>query len=417
MMACASAMRGFMAGACRQTLEIAALLPLMRPLTHGREATTPQKMPAITRLSLRDFRSYADLSVDVSAPIVALAGENGAGKTNVLEAISLLAPGRGLRRAEFADMARGGGAGGFAVSVTLDDDTQIGFGLGEPDEAGRRSRIQRINGAPSPNLTAATEHARVVWLTPEQDGLFRGSAGDRRRFLDRFVLAIDAEHGARVNALERALRDRNRILEERAHDTGWLDAVERQVAELGVAVAAARAETVNRLGGLIAETRDDASPFPFAVLALEGEIDALVASLPAVDAEDQYRMLLRQARARDKAAGRTLIGPQASDLVARHGPKDMPAGQGSTGEQKALLVGLVLAHARLVQAMSGIAPIVLLDEIAAHFDPRRRAALYAALGDLGAQVWMTGADETLFSDLPAGAARFVVTPGNLHPLR
>ncbi len=373
-------------------------------------------MPALTHLALQDFRSYADLGMEVHAPIVALAGENGAGKTNVLEAISLLAPGRGLRRADFADMARGDGAGGFAVSVTLDGDVQIGMGLGEADEAGRRSRIQRINGAPSPTLTAAAEHARVVWLTPEQDGLFRGSAGDRRRFLDRFVLAIDAEHGARVNALERALRDRNRILDERAHDAGWLDAVERQVAELGVAVAAARAETVNRLGALIDETRDEASPFPFAVLALEGELDELVASLPAVDAEDRYRVLLKQARARDKAAGRTLIGPQASDLVTRHGPKDMPAGQGSTGEQKALLVGLVLAHARLVQAMSGIAPIVLLDEIAAHFDPRRRAALYAALGELGAQVWMTGADDTLFRDLPAGSARYVVTPGRVDAL-
>ncbi len=371
-------------------------------------------MAALNRLALRDFRSYADLVLDVAAPIVALAGENGAGKTNVLEAISLLAPGRGLRRAEFSDMARTGATGGFAVSALLADDTQIGVGLNEPDENGRRSRIQRINGAPSPTLTAITEHARVVWLTPEQDGLFRGSAGDRRRFLDRLVLAIDAEHGARVNALERSLRDRNRILEERSHDGGWLDAVERQAAELGVAVAAARAEAVTRLGALIAETRDDASPFPWAALALAGQIDDLVATMPAVDAEDAYRALLKDSRARDRAAGRTLIGPQASDFKARHGPKDMAAEQGSTGEQKALLVGLVLAHARLVHAMSGIAPIVLMDEVAAHFDPRRRTALYDALGELGAQVWMTGADVALFADVPAGAARLMVTPGRVE---
>ncbi|MCX7328730.1 MAG: DNA replication/repair protein RecF [Hyphomicrobiales bacterium] len=373
-------------------------------------------MTGLAHLALSDFRSYADLALPVDAPLIALAGENGAGKTNILEAISLLSPGRGLRRAEFADMARSGAGGGFAVSVRLADDTQIGLGLGEPDETGRRSRIQRINGAPSSSLTAVSEHVRVVWLTPEQDGLFRGSAGDRRRFLDRLVLAIDAEHGARVNALERALRDRNRILDERPHDAGWLDAVERQVAELGVAVAAARAEAVTRLGALIEETRDDTSPFPWAMLALDGELDRLVAALAAVDAEDAYQALLKQNRPRDKAAGRTLIGAQATDLKVRHGPKDIAAGQGSTGEQKALLVGLVLAHARLVAAMSGLAPIVLMDEIAAHFDPRRRTALYEALGELGCQVWMTGADESLFRDLPAGSARLLVTPGRAERL-
>jgi DNA replication and repair protein RecF len=255
----------------------------------------------------------------------------------------------------------------------------------------------------------------VVWLTPEQDGLFRGPAGDRRRFLDRLVLAIDASHGARVSALDRALRDRNRILEETPREVAWLDAIERQVAELGVAVAAARAEAVARLAALIAETRDDASPFPWAALALAGEIDALVAALPALDAEDRFRSLLREGRARDKAAGRTLIGPQASDLVVRHGPKDIAADAGSTGEQKALLVGLVLAHARLVKAMSGMAPVVLLDEIAAHFDPRRRAALYDTLGGLGAQVWMTGADVAQFTDLPDGAKRLAVSTGRITP--
>lgn len=373
-------------------------------------------MTGLAHLALSDFRSYADLALPVDAPLIALAGENGAGKTNILEAISLLSPGRGLRRAEFADMARSGAGGGFAVSVRLADDTQIGLGLGEPDESGRRSRIQRINGAPLSSLTAVSEHVRVVWLTPEQDGLFRGSAGDRRRFLDRLVLAIDAEHGARVNALERALRDRNRILDERPHDAGWLDAIERQVAELGVAVAAARAEAVTRLGALIEETRDDASPFPWTMLALDGELDRLVAALAAVDAEDAYQALLKQNRPRDKAAGRTLIGAQATDLKVRHGPKDIAAGQGSTGEQKALLVGLVLAHARLVAAMSGLAPIVLMDEIAAHFDPRRRTALYEALGELGCQVWMTGADESLFRDLPPGSARLLVTPGRAERL-
>jgi DNA replication and repair protein RecF len=375
-------------------------------------------MSAITRVTLRDVRSYAALDLEVEARMVALVGDNGAGKTNLLEALSLLAPGRGLRRAELGEIARAGSGGGFVVSAALDGphgETQLGLGLSEPDATGRRARIQRINGANAAAHADFAEHVRVVWLTPEQDGLFRGPAGERRRFLDRLVLAIDAGHGARVGALERALRDRNRILEESPREAAWLDAVERQAAELGVAVAAARAEAVGRLSALIAETRDDASPFPWAVLALEGEIDALVARLPALDAEDSYRALLRDGRARDKAAGRTLVGPQASDLVVRHGPKDIAADAGSTGEQKALLVGLVLAHARLVRAMSGMAPVVLLDEVAAHFDPRRRAALYDTLAGLGAQVWMTGADIAQFGDLPAGAARHMVTPGRVAP--
>ena len=374
-------------------------------------------MAAVARLILQDFRSYEALDLPIEGQIVALAGENGAGKTNILEALSLFTPGRGLRRAEITAMARQGGDGSFAASITLDDEAgRLGIGLGALDAEGRRPRLARIDGANVGSALAFSDYLRVVWLTPDLDGLFRGAAGDRRRFLDRLVLAIDPSHATRSNALERALRSRNRILEEGPHQGQWLDAVEREVAELGVAVAAARAETVARLSAIIAETRDEASPFPFADIALSGEIDALVARLPAVDAEDAYRDLLRQSRHRDRAAGRTLAGPQASDLEVRHGPKDIPAGQGSTGEQKALLIGLVLAHARLVAAMSGIAPLVLLDEIAAHLDPRRRGALYEGLTGLGCQVWMTGADAALFGDLPAGAQRFAVTPGRIDPL-
>jgi DNA replication and repair protein RecF len=245
------------------------------------------------------------------------------------------------------------------------------------------------------------------------DGLFSGPAGDRRRFLDRLVLAVDADHGARVNGLERALRNRNRLLEDGGRDAHWLDAAERELAELAVAVSAARYETVTRLGALIIEQRDDASPFPWAEVALEGEIERLVAELPALEIEERYRGWLRDNRGRDAAAGRTLIGPQASDLVVRHGPKQAEAARCSTGEQKALLVGLVLAHARLVSAMSGTAPLVLLDEIAAHFDPSRRAALYAALERLGGQVFMTGADPAAFAEASGRAALFLVSPGQV----
>jgi len=382
-------------------------------------SSAPLAASRIARLILQDFRTYASLDLAVSRPLVALVGENGAGKTNVLEAISLFMPGRGLRRAELGDMARSGGPGSFAVSVTLDapyGEHRLGTGLEPQGEGARTPRICRIDGLPASSPTAFAEFLRIVWLTPDLDALFRGPAGDRRRFLDRLVLAVDAEHGARVNALERALRSRNRVLEETPDDRLWLDALEREVAELAVAVAAARHETVERLAALILETWEEESPFPFATMRLEGEIDTLVATLPAVDAEDRYRATLREYRSRDRAAGRTLVGPQASDLLVRHGPKDIAAGTASTGEQKALLIGLVLAHARLVASMSGLAPFVLLDEVAAHLDPRRRAGLFAALESLGGQVWMTGADPGLFAELEGRADLLQVSPGMIEPI-
>jgi DNA replication and repair protein RecF len=382
-------------------------------------SSSPVAASRIARLILQDFRTYASLDLTVSRPLVALVGENGAGKTNVLEAISLFMPGRGLRRAELSEMARNEGPGSFAVSVTLDapyGEHRLGTGLEPQGENARASRICRIDGMPASSPTAFAEYLRIVWLTPDLDALFRGAAGDRRRFLDRLVLAVDAEHGTRVNALERALRSRNRVLEENPDDRLWLDALEREVAELAIAVAAARRETVERLASLILETREQESPFPFAMMGLEGEIDALVATLPAVDAEDRYRAILRDYRSRDRAAGRTLVGPQASDLLVRHGPKDIPANTASTGEQKALLIGLVLAHARLVASMSGIAPFVLLDEVAAHLDPRRRAGLYDALQSLGGQVWMTGADPGLFAELQGRADILQVSAGVIEPI-
>ncbi|MDO9426770.1 MAG: DNA replication/repair protein RecF [Methylobacterium sp.] len=370
------------------------------------EETSAGRGLRLTRLICRDFRNHADLDLAVGRRFVALVGENGAGKTNLLEAVSLFSPGRGLRRADLAGMARTGGPGGFAVSMTLaagEGEHRVGTGYEPPGFDGRASRLCRIDGATAPSPVAFCEFLRVVWLTPDLDGLFRGPAGDRRRFLDRLVLAVDATHGARVNALERALRSRNRLLEERPNDGQWLDAIEREVAELGVAVALARRETTERLDRLIAAGRDDAQPFPWAALRLEGDLDDLVAVWPALEAEDRFRMALRQGRARDRAAGRTLSGPQTSDLVVRHGPKDVPAATASTGEQKALLIGLVLAHARLVQAMCGIAPLVLLDEVAAHLDPRRRTGLFDALEALSGQVWMTGADPALFTELDGRA--------------
>jgi DNA replication and repair protein RecF len=370
--------------------------------------------PAVRRLILAQFRSYPRLDLVVPGTrAVALVGENGAGKTNLLEALSLFTAGRGLRRADLSECARLGGDGGFAVSTefrTPDGDVQMGAGF-DPQDGGRKFRLDRT---PVGSARAFADHVRIVWLTPAMDGLFLGSPGERRRFVDRLVLAVDAEHGARVNALERALRNRNRLLEDRQPDAAWLDAAERETAEIGVAVAAARRETVERLGALIARTRDADSPFPWAELALEGEIDTLVAAMPALDAEDAYRRILRDSRRRDAAAGRTLVGPQASDLSVSHGPKQMAAAKSSTGEQKALLIGLVLAHAQLVRDMSGIAPLVLLDEVAAHFDPRRRAALFERLLALGGQIWMTGADPAAFTELAGLATILKVTPGRVE---
>jgi DNA replication and repair protein RecF len=373
--------------------------------------------PIVERLMLNDFRSYAVLDLSISNPIVVLTGDNGAGKTNALEALSLLSQGRGMRRADFTDFIRRGGSGGWAVSVELDADgrsLQLGTGM-EAGEAAtsRKCRIDRVACA---SASAFAEHVRVVWLTPAMDTLFVGGSSDRRRFLDRLVLAVDCNHGSRVNALERALRARNRLLEERAVDCAWLDAVEREIAELAVAVAAARHETIARLNSLIGRYRDAQSPFPSAEIAISGNLEMLVAEQPAVMVEEGFRDRLRGNRGRDAAARRTLIGPHLSDLIVQHREKGIDAAKASTGEQKALLVGLVLAHARLVAAMSGIAPLILLDEIAAHFDPRRRSALYECLQPLGSQIWLTGADPAAFADLIGRAQTLQIDAGTIRPL-
>jgi DNA replication and repair protein RecF len=377
-----------------------------------------RRRPMARRLMLGDFRSYAALDLALEGALIVLCGENGAGKTNLLEALSLFAPGRGLRRAELSACARIGGAGGFAISVEIEDGGavhQLGVGFEPADGERPAERQNRVDRASAPSARAFADHLRIVWLTPAMDGLFIGPASERRRFLDRLVLAIDPQHGARVAAFERALRGRNRLLEEGGRNTQWLDALEREAAELGVAVAAARRECVDRLKGAIARERDDDSPFPWAALALEGEVEALAAEQPALAAEDRYRALLRDGRARDAAAGRALTGPHVTDFMVSHGPKDAPAAQTSTGEQKALLVGLALAHARLVADMSGIAPLALLDEVTAHFDPRRRAALFSALERVGSQVFVTGADPAAFTELGSRAQLYEVTPGRARP--
>jgi len=367
----------------------------------------------IRRLALNDFRGYraTQIAIERSGPVV-LTGANGAGKTNMIEAVSLLAPGRGLRRASLDELACSEGHGGWAISAEVEGMlglATLGTGVEQAtDEDAARARKCRIDREPVSSAAAFADHLRIVWLTPAMDPLFNGPASERRRFLDRLVLAVDAQHGSRVSALERALRSRNRLLEDPNSDAHWLDAVEHETAEVALAVAAARAETVTRLADALARSRDTACAFPSPEIALDGSIEQLLAQRSAVEIEDRYRTLLRENRARDAAAGRTLDGPHLSDLSVRHAGKGVPASDCSTGEQKALLIRLVLAHASLITDMTGFAPVLLLDEVVAHLDPSRRTALYKALTGLGGQVWMTGADPAAFAELSGLAEIFTI---------
>jgi DNA replication and repair protein RecF len=372
----------------------------------------------IRRLTLTDFRNYHAASIVADRRMIVLVGANGAGKTNILEAISFLAPGRGLRYATLEDVAFSEGNGAWAVAAEVEGALGVailGTGIdlpaaGETKAAARRARVDR---EPAASVSAFADHLRVLWLVPAMDGLFSGPASERRRFLDRLVLAQDAEHSPRVNALERALRSRNRLLEAPRPDAHWLDAIEHETAELAVAVAAARVQTVDLLSRALAARRDAA--FPAAEIALDGWMEAMVRTAPAVEVEDRYRAVLQENRGRDAAAGRTLDGPHVTDLGVTYAAKSIAARDASTGEQKALLIGLVLANAELIASLTGFAPVLLLDEVVAHLDPGRRAALFDALDRLGSQVWMTGADPAAFREIAQRAEFFEVDAGRVRP--
>lgn len=352
---------------------------------------------SITRLSLTDFRSYADALIAPGSGFVVLTGDNGAGKTNVLEAISLLTPGRGLRGSALSEMARHGGNGGFGVGARLGD-VELGTGTlaAHPER-----RIVRINGATA-SATALGEWLSLVWLTPAQDRLFAESAGSRRRFLDRLVLALDPAHAHDASRYEAAMRQRNRLLAEELPDADWLAALETAMVEHGRAIAARRASLVARLGARLAN--EPAGPFARAALALDG-----------FDESADLARDLANARARDAAANRTLSGPHRQDLIVTHLDKGVAAASSSTGEQKALLIGIVLAHGDLVAEAQGRRPILLLDEVAAHLDPRRRAALFDRLAERGGQVWLTGTERDPFADVGEEATWLTVAAGRITP--
>lgn len=350
----------------------------------------------ITRLSLTDFRSYPDLVIAPGPGLVILSGDNGAGKTNVLEAVSLLVPGRGLRAVPLSQIARQGGAGSFAVAARLGD---VEIGTGTQSNAPER-RLVRINGAQA-SATALAEWLSILWLTPAMDRLFLEGASERRRFLDRLTLALVPDHAVHVTRYEAAMRQRNRLLAaEGPADPEWLTALEQQMDSHGAEIARARQHVVHALS--IRLSAQPEGPFARAALALEGW-----------SCEDHLLPLLLSSRARDASAGRTLTGPHRVDLRVTHLGKGQAAERCSTGEQKALLLGIILAHAELVAEHKGQPPVLLLDEVAAHLDPRRRASLFERLAAMQAQVWMTGTEESLFAEAPADATRYTVRDGQV----
>ncbi len=376
------------------------------------EATAALAGPSVTRLMLTAFRCYATARLDVAPSPVVLTGPNGAGKTNLLEAISFLAPGRGLRRAKLSEIDRLGGADPWALSIQLATEqgaVQIGTGRDQDSESGER-RILRIDGAPAKSQAALARLAGLVWLTPQMDRLFADGSSARRRFLDRLVLGFDPEHGTQLSAYERAMRERLKLLRDGGADPAWLKALEDEMAAHGIAVAAARREVAGRLdGACVAAT----GPFPQARLAMAGEVGRWLDDMPALAAEDELRRRLAAQRRVDADSGTTTFGPHRADLVVHHVGNGMAAALCSTGEQKALLLAILLAQARLLAAQRGAAPIMLLDEVAAHLDAERRAALFAEILDLKTQAWLTGTDAALFADLRGAAQFFAVAEGRI----
>ncbi len=367
---------------------------------------------ALSRLRLTDFRCYSALNLDIdpARPFVALSGANGAGKTNVLEAVSYLAPGRGLRGAALADITRRSATHWAVASVITDRDggtTKIGTGL---DPAASARRAVRIDGVPQSGTHSLGDYVALLWLTPQMDRLFLEGPSGRRKFLDRMVLALTPDHSSQIAAYERAMREHNRLLADgyRGDLDPWLTGLETQMAAHGVAIAAARLEALAALQSQLAA--HTASAFPQPDIALDGSLEAaLHGGVAASDLEHDYRAHLEAARPYD--LGRTREGVHKSDLMVRYSAKDMPAEQCSTGEQKALLISLVLAQAEVIAARRG-APILLLDEVAAHLDGGRRDALFDRLMRTGAQVWLTGTDDQIFAAVHDRATRFAVDPAH-----
>jgi DNA replication and repair protein RecF len=371
----------------------------------------------VRSLKLTDFRNYPRAALKLDQRPVVLIGDNGSGKTNLLEAVSLLGPGHGLRSRPYGELCRKDGAGGFAVAATVvsrEDEVEIGTGIASGISEEGSGRTVRIAGKEE-SAGALAEHVKLVWLLPAMDGLFTGPASERRRFLDRLVLAVDPKMRSPLGRYDRAMRQRNRLFQLREGSRALFEGLEGQMAEAGVAIAAARLDAITRLVALIEAMRAarGEGPFPFALIALEGRLEAALASRSATEVEDEFRASLGEGRERDRAAARALEGPHLSDLIVSHGPKQTPAQHCSSGEQKALLIGLILAKAELIRELEGVSPLVLLDEVAAHLDQARREALFGEISRLGGQAWMTGTDRDLFAPIAEEAQIFTVNRGKI----
>ncbi len=374
----------------------------------------------VTRLVLTDFRNYREARLALGTEPVVLTGPNGAGKTNLLEAVSFLSPGRGLRSARLTDIDRRRGAahadtdrvspGGWAVAATMTTHRgALRVGTGRNAADGDR-RLVRIDGEPARSQAVLGERLGVVWLTPPMDRMFADGPGGRRRFLDRLVLGLDPAHAARVGAYEQALRERARLLRDGPADPAWLGALEGVMSAQGVAVAAARRDTVERLDRACAEAED---PFPRASLRLVGAVEDWLDQMPALAVEAKFAATLASARRSDAAAGGAAVGPHRSDWMVSLAQSGIAAEFGSTGEQKALLISILLAHAELRRALRGEPPLLLFDEIAAHLDAGRRGALFEILAQFGGQVWLSGTDEALFVPLRGRAQFLAVRDGTV----
>jgi DNA replication and repair protein RecF len=389
---------------------VVAFAPRSRPAPGG---------PYIARLSVSDFRCYERAALEADSRPVVLCGPNGAGKTNLLEALSFLAPGRGLRQARLGEVdRRAAGAAGWAVAARLSGpggDCDIGTGRDPAvEDNARERRLLRIDGAPQRGFSALSERLALLWLTPQMDGLFLDSKSARRGFLDRLVASFDPGHASRLNAYEQSAGERLRLLRgdgaPAAPDTRWLGALEQQIAEHGTALAAARLDLIARLGAVLAES---SGPFPRPELSLIGDVEGWLGEMPALAAEDRLRQRLAEGRGLDAEAGRALSGPHRSDLYVRFAATHMPAADCSTGEQKALLIAILLGQARLMAAERGRTPLLLLDEVAAHLDEGRRRALFETLLDLGVQAWLTGTDRSLFAGFGEEAQFFAVAEARI----
>ena len=390
-------------------------------MTEGAATPAPASL-SVRRLTVTQFRCYERARVESDGRPVVLTGPNGAGKTNLLEALSFLAPGRGLRRAALADVGRRQAPAGSAWAIAAELETpagpvSIGTGLDPAAaETGGSRRLVRIDGRPAESQSALGAHVALTWLTPQLDRLFLEGSGNRRRFLDRLVFNFHPDHAGHLTAYEQALRERARLLKDGRPDPAWLDALEDGMAADAVAIAAARREMVERLRAADSVAQfgtagDDL--FPRADLDLSGAVEGWLAEDPALAVEDRFRARLKETRPVDAVAGGAADGPHRGDLLVRHAGKDLPAADCSTGEQKALLIGIVLANARLLAAERGAPPLLLLDEIAAHLDRRRRAALFEEIVTLGAQAWLTGTDPELFTALGDRALHFTVEDGRI----